>query len=219
MHKLHRGEAPSCLKRHHRNSGNDWQKVSSKDKTEIWEALQVMQLDRCAYCESKITASKQHIEHFRPRSHFSQETFAWSNIFGSCNAQEHCGKHKDNKQQAHSYQPTDLIKPDEEDPEKLLLFVFDGTVAIRHNLAPNDQHRATETIRVFNLNAASLKNQRRQAVQGYLSFAEDPSVLSDIEWREYIEDELQDAAEKAFVTAIQHFLLEPDARNASAKKT
>lgn len=217
MHKLHRGEAPSCLKRHHRTSANDWQQVSSEDKTEIWEALQVMQLDLCAYCESKITAPKQHIEHFLPRSRCPQKTFDWSNLFGSCNDREHCGKHKDNKQQVQSYQPADLIKPDEEEPENLLLFVFDGTVAIRHNLAPEDKHRAEETIRVFNLNAASLKNQRRQAVQGYLSIAEDRSELSDIEWQEYINSELQEAARHAFVTAIGHMLMEPDARHASAK--
>jgi uncharacterized protein (TIGR02646 family) len=211
MHKLHRGEAPSCLKWHHRTSGNDWQKVSSEDRTEIWKALQVMQFDRCAYCESKITAPKQHIEHFFSRSHFSQETFAWSNLFGSCNDQEHCGKHKDNRQQVQSYKPTDLIKPDEEDPEKLLLFVVDGTLSIRHDLAPKDQHRAAETIRVFNLNAASLKNRRWQAIQGYLSLTEGQSELSDAEWREYIDDELKEAAGQAFVTAIRHMLMEPDA--------
>jgi uncharacterized protein (TIGR02646 family) len=213
MHKLHRGEAPSCLKQHHRTSGNDWQKVSSEDKKEIWEALQAMQLDRCAYCESKITAPKQHIEHFRPRNHFSQETFAWSNIFGSCNDQEHCGNHKDNKQYVQSYKPADLIKPDEEDPEKLLLFVADGTVTIRHNLAPENQHRVAETIRVFNLNAPSLKNQRWQAVQGYLSLAEEQSELSHTEWQEYINDELQEATRHAFVTAIRHILMEPDAHH------
>ena len=131
MHKLHRRAAPVCLERHQRTFGNDWQKVSPEDKTKIWEALQVMQLDRCAYCESKITAPKQHIEHFRSRSRFPQETFDWLNIFGSCNDQDHCGKHKDNKQHVQS----DLIKPDAEDPEKLLIFVADGTVAIRRNLS------------------------------------------------------------------------------------
>ncbi len=173
MHELHRGEAPSCLNWHHRNSSNDWQKVSPEDKTEIWEALQAMQLDHCAYCESKITAPKQHIEHFYPRSKFPPKTFDWSNLFGSCNNQDRCGNHKDNKQCIQSYEPADLIKPDEEDPEQMLLFVVDGTVAIRHDLAPVDRHRVAETIRVFNLNAASLKSQRKLAVQGYLSFAED----------------------------------------------
>jgi uncharacterized protein (TIGR02646 family) len=123
MHKLHRGTAPSCLNQHYRNSGNDWSKVSAADKTQIWKELQAMQDDLCAYCESKITPPKQHIEHFRLRSRFREKTFEWSNLFGSCNDKEHCGKHKDNQQ----HEPTDLIKPDEEDPEKLLVFVVDGT--------------------------------------------------------------------------------------------
>jgi uncharacterized protein (TIGR02646 family) len=203
MHKLHRGEAPSCLNRHHRNSGNDWRKVSPEDKTEIWSALQAMQLDHCAYCESKITAPKRHIEHFCLRSHSPKQTFDWLNLFGSCNSQEHCGKHKDNQ----SFQHTDLIKPDVEDPEMLLLFLSDGTVAIRLNLAPGDRHRAEETIRVFNLNAASLINQRCQAVQGYVSLTEGKSDLSDMEWQEYIAEELQVAVGHAFITAIRHMLL------------
>jgi len=214
MHQLHRGEVPSCLEQHDRTSGNDWKTVSPEDKTRIWEALQAMQLNRCAYCERKITDPKQHIEHFCPRNRFPQETFAWSNIFGSCNNRDHCGKHKDNKQHVQSYEPADLIKPDKEDPEKLLLFVVDGTVAIRHNLSLDDQRRAEETIRVFNLNAASLKNQRLQAVQAYLSLADDQSELSDMDWCEYIKDELQEAARHAFVTAVRHTLTEPDARRA-----
>jgi uncharacterized protein (TIGR02646 family) len=203
MHQLHRGPAPSCLKQHHRNSGNDWQKVSPQDKAEIWVALQAMQLDRCAYCESKITAPKQHIEHFYLRSISPTKTFDWSNLFGSCNNQERCGKHKDKQ----SFQPADLIKPDVEDPEKLFVFLSDGTIAIRHDLAPKDHHRAAETIRVFNLNAASLISQRRQAVQGYLSLADDRSQLSDTDWQEYISNELQEATEHAFVTAIRHILM------------
>jgi uncharacterized protein (TIGR02646 family) len=204
MHKLDRGEAPSCLQRHRRNSDNDWQKVSPEDKSEIWKALQAMQLDRCAYCESKISFPKRHIEHFCPRSIFPKKTFDWSNLFGSCMNQEHCGKHKDKNQ----HEPADLIKPDIEDPEKLLLFIVDGTVTIRSNLVPEDQYRAEETIRVFNLNTAFLKNQRRQAVQGYLNLTEEKSLLSDQDWQEYFEDELQIAAGQAFVTAIRHMLLE-----------
>jgi uncharacterized protein (TIGR02646 family) len=204
MHKLHRGQAPSCLKRHHRTSANDWQKVSPEDKAEIWEALQAMQLDRCAYCESKITALKRHIEHFCLRSRSRTKTFDWLNLFGSCNSQEHCGKHKDNQ----SFQSADLIKPDIENPEELLLFLADGTVAIRLKLAPGDRHRAEETIRVFNLNAASLINQRRQAVQWYISLTEGKSDLSDMEWQEYIAEELQEVIGHAFITAIRHMLLD-----------
>jgi predicted ATP-binding protein involved in virulence len=87
---------------------------------------------------------------------------------------------------------------------ELLLFLADGTVAIRLNLAPGDRYRAEETIRVFNLNAASLINQRRQAVQGYISLTEGKSDLSDMEWQGYIAEELQEVVGHAFVTAIRH---------------
>ncbi|TXL03989.1 TIGR02646 family protein [Methylococcaceae bacterium CS1] len=64
--------------------------ISSCDRTEIWVKLDVIQQNRCAYCEAAIKtereSSNSHIEHFRQRRAHSypQGTFLWSNMFGSC---------------------------------------------------------------------------------------------------------------------------------------
>ena len=103
MHKLNRPEAPDCLSKF--KIGDDWGKVSWQDKDEIWINLKEMQGARCAYCETTIILERPyrkdsaHIEHLRQKNKdvYPEGTFAWSNLFGSCNNEDSCGKHKDNQ--------------------------------------------------------------------------------------------------------------------------
>lgn len=153
MHKLQRGTAPACLSTYQHGRDN-WKAVSAEDKREIWERLDEMQQRRCAYCEDALRNDKRHIEHFRQKARDPKVTFLWSNLFGSCNRIDNCGKFKD---ELPPYDPADLIKPDEEDPERFFLFVSDGSVAVREGLNAADKKRALETIRIFNLNGACVK--------------------------------------------------------------
>lgn len=151
MHLLQRDiNEPACLKHYHhgRDHWNQNTPIPS-EKIQIWEKLDQMQDRRCAYCEADIHNSDRHIEHFQQRSRYPQGTFDWTNLFGSCNREDSCGKHKD---QCGSYNPDDLIKPDVDDPEHYLLFISDGTICIRNGLTDAEQQRARETLRIFNLN-------------------------------------------------------------------
>lgn len=210
MHKLTRPAAPSCLrkysyKKHH------WKDVSSKDKGDIWCQLDHMQGKRCAYCEAAIITTKEdstsHIEHFQQRARTRKETFAWDNLFGSCNRQDSCGKHKDEQQ----YQPTDLIKPDIEDPEQLLIFVPDGSVHPKAGLSDIDRRRASETIRIFNLNG-SLQEIRKFEVIGYVQTAEEIAEIAaeygPEEWLPLLQEELDKVQGLPFETAIRHILFQ-----------
>jgi len=128
MHKLTRPDPPSCLS-YYRHGRDTWNQVSGIHRDEIWIKLNEMQKSRCAYCECQIDSDKPsrnaHIEHFRQRNRDPSETFLWSNLFGSCNRQDSCGKHKDALK---PYDDRDLIKMDNEDPEAFLRFLPDGTV-------------------------------------------------------------------------------------------
>ena len=110
MHKLYRPIPPNCLSQY-KHGRDNWGAVTSDHKSEIWLQLDVMQLHRCAYCESEIKTDKEnsnsHIEHLRQRGRYPQGTFVWSNIFGSCNRQDSCGKYKDDLS---PYNHQDLIK-------------------------------------------------------------------------------------------------------------
>ncbi|AVP96204.1 TIGR02646 family protein [Ahniella affigens] len=211
MHKLNRGPAPACL-RHYQADIHQWSKgvPTCAEKSDIWACLDVMQRGRCAYCEAELAHTDKHIEHFRQRSRYPAGTFDWSNLFGSCNRSDSCGRHKDSCGQ---YNHADLVKPDQDDPDDYFVFVSDGTIAPRKGLSPSDSVRAHETLRVMNLDAAhgALRHMRRQAAIGYLQTAEEfqqfANAFDESEWRSMLDEELAAIANLPFVTTIRHALL------------
>lgn len=205
MHKLHRGAAPACLADFQHGQHN-WSDVTPAQKATLWTELEAMQGQRCAYCESEFRTAKRHIEHFCQKGRDPKGTFVWSNLFGSCNREDSCGKHKD---ESAVYPPAVLIKPDVDDPEHFLVFAADGSISPRKNRSTSEQHRATETIRLFNLNGV-LRQIRFREVAGYLQtaeyFAEVAAEHSEAEWIPLLQQEISDTAHLPFATAIKHVL-------------
>lgn len=210
MHKLTRPTPPACLGRY-MHGRDHWRSVTSAHKSEIWLKIDEMQQLRCAYCEAEIKTSKEdsnsHIEHFRQRSRHPADTFRWNNMFGSCNREDSCGKHKDRQP---VYPHLDLIKMDVEDPDRYLFFLPDGNVAAKKGLNPREKTRAEETIRLFNLNG-SLRQIRETMIKGYLQtaeeFAEMAAEFSPEDWQPLVEEELAAIEHLPFATAIKHVLL------------
>ena len=208
MHKLTRPTQPACLSRY-KHGRDNWNKVSTKHKDEIWLKICKMQQHRCAYCETGINKNKKdgncHIEHFRQKGRYPQGTFLWINMFGSCDS---CGKHKDSSQVVYCHR--DLIKADEEDPEIFLAFAYDGNVAPTKGLTPTNLKRAEETIRVFNLNGP-LRKIRETTLKGYRHTAEEfvqyAIEFDKDDWRPILQKELDRIEYLPFATAIKHTLL------------
>lgn len=209
MHKLDRSCAPACLARF-KHGRDNWSAVSKQDKAEIWAALEAMQGPRCAYCEAGITPDSRHIEHFVQKDRRPALTFAWDNLFGSCNREDSCGKHKD---RLPPYDAAALIKPYLDDPDDYFVFTSLGTIAVRSGLSPAQQRRAEETLRVFNLDAehGALRYQRQQAAVGYVQdaefFAEMALLLPEADWLPALQKVLSDVSELPFATTIRHVLI------------
>lgn len=206
MQRLDRPVAPACLT-NYRHGVDRWASncPTHAERNEIWVQLDAMQHGRCAYCEKDLSRAR-HIEHFRQRRSYPQGTFAWDNLFGSCDRTDSCGKHKD---ACGPYEHAELIKPDVDDPERYLVFVATGAVQVRANLASRDRRKAEETIRVFNLNGA-LKQIRRAVLLQYLETAEDLTLMAaeygDAEVLPMLEEELRSVAQLPHATAIRHLL-------------
>jgi uncharacterized protein (TIGR02646 family) len=211
VHKLQRGAAPVCLV-HYRHGRDNWSAVTHDDKLGIWRELEVMQGGRCAYCEGEIGDGNRHIEHFRQKGRDAAVTFLWSNLFGSCNREDSCGKHKDS---CGAYNLGNLLKPDMDDADDYFIFVSDGSIAPRADLDAARKQRAEETLRIFNLAAqhGALRQRRRAAVLGHLKTVEDISELAELDphnetqWQQWLECELQATAHLPFATAIRHALI------------
>jgi len=218
MHKLDRNSvtAPHCLadydyKTHSWDDDPPRTKISGIDKQQVRERLMGMQGNFCAYCES-VLYDGAHVEHFRRKNknHFPELTFAWSNLFLSCESHDHCGHYKDRR--GASYNPNDLIKPDEIDPDQFFYFHSSGEVRLRPDLQEGSQahHKAKETIRVFNLDEPALVANRRNIWNSYKK--RNPSIIdqlidSDEDFRaEYIQEEIEKFRNSEFSTTIRHFL-------------
>ncbi len=211
MHFLNRGPAPACLAKY-QHGVHQWTNLtpSQQEREEVKAALEAMQGRRCAYCECDLGVHGQHIEHFRQRGRYPQGTFDWDNLFWSCEREDSCGKHKD---RCGVYPPADLIKPDVEDPEHFFLFASDGTIAIRTDrLTPQEQHRAAETLRIFNLDEerGALRYMRQAHCAGYLQTAEELQTISATwaqqDWLPFLEEEIARTSHLPFCTAIKHTL-------------
>lgn len=214
MHRLHRDpQAPACLQ-HYRHGRDQWcmQSPTPAERADIRNQLDAMQATRCAYCEAALKEDARHIEHFRQRDRYPQGTFEWSNLFGSCNRDDTCGKHKD---QCGAYQHGDLIKPDIEEPDDFLVFDPQGGIHPKAGLSPLAQHRAEETIRIFNLQSGGLPHMRKGAACGYQQYLESWAELAlefpENEWLPIVEQELDlvlaETRHLPFATAIRHTLM------------
>lgn len=168
MKKLNRPVAPNCLKKLKASSPNKWI-ISDSDKSEIWQALNAMQIFFCAYCERALIEENCHIEHLTPQYILKKlkgrSIYEWSNLFGSCDHSDHCGRYKD--EQVTDYDATNLIRPDTEDPARYLVFLPNGHIVIKDNLDESGIIKATETIRVLNLESSRLVNLRQKKISEF----------------------------------------------------
>jgi uncharacterized protein (TIGR02646 family) len=204
--------APACLSSYTPDSCS-WDdepgktRFGGQDKLDVRSALDVMQAGCCAYCESA-TYGDAHIEHFRRKNkaHFPQLMFTWGNLFLSCNALDHCGHHKDRG--GRPYDPADLVKPDQHDPDDYFYFHSAGQIRVRSNIGEQDAFRAKETIRVFRLDCGALEAARRRAVEAYQR--RDPGIidalceLDEASRQAFIDDEIRATARDPHSSVIRH---------------
>ena len=229
MHKLNRDtvQRPACLDNYDLKL-RSWDDFQGQDKKTVRLALQRIQgrqiaMDdaddeayeviglRCAYCESQVYHGG-HIEHFRRKNpaYFPQLTFEWTNLFIACDSKEHCGHYKD-RPSAQRYEPDDLIKPDDHDPDDYLYFHSSGEVRVRHRdgMTDDDRHRGAETIRVFHLDCGRLKGARHKALKQYLDrssgFLEALMGFDENDRQDFIAEEIEATKWEPFWTTIRHF--------------
>lgn len=212
MRRLDRisAQVPACLQ--NAAPGRRFADLTRAEKDEIRDALQAIQLARCAYCERRTATDPRdgHIEHFRCQADHPQLDLTWSNLFWSCNDESSCGKFKDGCVRAGGprvrFNPDDLIDPANEDADDFLLFVTDGTVQLKEDLGIVEEVRARETLRVFNLaESAYLRKAREDAVQPYVKTMTWLVENAPQHLQAYVASEQPKVADVPFSAVIRHF--------------
>ena len=169
MRKFERGPEPKFLTQA-RQDGKNWKQFAqTDDHKELRDLLYEAQGGRCAYCESEVRKKKDgicgHIEHLNRRKDAPNRTFDWNNLFFSCNRVDSCGNYKDDPKRKIVFDPDDIVDPSRENPSDFFTYDANGNIVPRGDNSKAAKRRASETVRVFNLNSPSLQGAREGAAQ------------------------------------------------------
>ena len=170
MHHFERGQSPVNMHKvacHYVN----WEAfANSHEHCLVGDALYERQHHYCAYCEIVLKQKTDgFIEHLARRSDFPQKTFDWSNMFFCCKHNDSCGNYKDNHKVR--FDVKDIIDPSQEHPQDFFVFDRFGHISPKTDLVADDEKRAIDTIRVFNLNNSKrLLSIRQKAAKSVVCF-------------------------------------------------
>ena len=137
----------------------------------------------CAYCETKLNEANSHIDHFKTRNKFPEETWDYNNLLVSCNNELRCAKHKDKQIKSKSIYDN-IINPTRENPNDFIDYLASGDI-----VAINESEKARCTIDIFQLE--SLNTRRKRIVTtlhqlDYLSLDDMHSLFKN-EFKSFIE--------------------------------
>ena len=141
------GKTPAC----------SWPKVRNTEGE--LETLQVMlsrsTLQHCNYCDNYMGySSRDTIDHFLPKKHFSHQAYAWGNLYLCCDGCQRKGTKYDRQ----------VLRPDAADYSFSRYFRYKRNgelVVIAED--DTDRIRAEITIKILDLNDAELVSDRRLA--------------------------------------------------------
>jgi uncharacterized protein (TIGR02646 family) len=152
----------------------NWGNLSGKPKKALHSTLLAEQGYICCYCGRRINADTSHVEHFKPRSQFLDQTLDYQNLIASCPgypveddvqkgdknhpAQEHCGQRKGDW-----YDPELTVSPLIENCADFFRFTGDGQILPSQD--PQKIHAATETIAHLRLDHNTLTRSRSKAIE------------------------------------------------------
>ena len=193
MMKLLRPDAPQWLTENSVKWGQAYQKKLTVGNTafswaqhqgenvrdRLLPLLREMTRNHCSFCDGFPIESLlgETIEHFKPKSQFPLESYAWGNLFLCCHI---CQKKGDEFSQL-------LLKPDEREYEFDRYFEFDpetGQLAPnRYNQNPNDQERAQVTITLYRLNDFNRPRARKLELKKFAANADDGLSVDDFSYR------------------------------------
>lgn len=144
----------------------------------VLPVLKKMTQHHCAFCDAFPVSgvSEETIEHYRPKSLFPEQAYTWENLFYCCTW---CQKKNDTWSEL-------LISPDEPDYHFLRYFYYKGTtgeILVNNRAAEEDQERAEETLKVYQLNEGDRPRNRMITARKYNAMDEANQILDEEPYR------------------------------------
>lgn len=131
---------------------------------DIQNTLAKSSYDKCAFCECKPGESSNiEVEHFAPKSIYSDLTFEWDNLLPAC---QRCNQAKSDFDTIKN----PIINPSKIDPETLLTY---NCLRIAPILGTVYEEEAKTTIDVCNLNCTRLYRARANLMQSLTEYLDE----------------------------------------------
>lgn len=189
--KMNRTPAPKLLDEKWEEWGSDYKQRLEQNPnyrfvwrrsidTAIRSTLVEITQNHCCYCDGYPlnTTSRQTIDHFIPKTLQPLLAYQWENLFLCC----------DKCQERNNKYTESLLKPDMDDYDFHRYFIVDyhtGELQPNPTASPEDQHRAEETIKLFNLER--LNFHRRQIFQQWNDLKDEGYIIDDFPYRFMLE--------------------------------
>jgi uncharacterized protein (TIGR02646 family) len=134
----------------------------------------------CSYCDAfPLRKGDNTIDHFRPKGtpRFYKQAYTWKNLYTACG---HCQNVKMEKFSE------DLLSPDAADYSFERYFVYNYTsheIEINTTASPDDQRKATVTLRIFQFNHPAQVISRRHSWERWVLKPKNERYLDDFAFR------------------------------------
>lgn len=146
----------------------------------IRSTLLEMTQSRCAFCDAFVgAASRETVEHFRPKKHFPELAYLWSNLFPCCDVCQSSKRELFDEL---------LLRPDDEAYSFSRYFVANfrtGEVDPSPAAPVEDQERARRTIAIYGMNIPQRKAARLREWRKFSARADQP--LADFNYRYFLQ--------------------------------
>lgn len=176
MRTIVKGKAPACLKEAERR-GMSWEEFVKNDRDGYKQCRQQLNKEQqvvCAYSEVPLDDSRVtvHIDHFRKKSIYPELRFKWENLFAAIKDRPYGADYKDNIIDGNNHVVfyTNILSPVTPHLQNYFHYATNGVIEPSAGLSEENQHKAKETIRVFNLNASELVNRRQTIIDQISSY-------------------------------------------------
>lgn len=141
----------------------------------LQEVLNTCTTGHCSYCDGGFPlgcASRDTIDHFKPKEAFCSEAFAWNNLYIACDC---CQQVKLNRYSEN------LLRPDDTEFSFLKYFQFNyrtGHIEPNPLVSPETQAKAQETIKILGLNEHERPNARLSELKVFQNLQ--PNAQADL---------------------------------------
>ena len=167
MRTILKGEAPACLDSAEKK-GWSWEEFVTNDHEGYQmcrEQANFEQQSVCAYTELPLDVARVtvHFDHYRKKSIYTKLRFKWDNLFAAVKDNRFGADHKDGivNGSNHNQVYASILSPLTANLQEYFHYSTSGEIEPSLSLSEENQKKAEETIRVFNLNEAELVERRR----------------------------------------------------------